>query len=366
MTSRNLNVMPPDVPDGRWQGAGGDVLVELKRTNSMRDIRHALLALAYRLRQEPTNALGVCVLVDSRLSARRLHHELDHLREVVHPKIAGRLHFLVATAEGQGDGTVLSGSFEGFGSDFYPWLKNLVAAERLRGQRPQRQPRQAVIAALAQLRLWNHPPVTVRYLQDKCRASYPTVAAVLKDFAEKGWLENASERGVQLRHLTIGEWMDLAHDHAKQRSVALFTDPTGQNSPSHMVQRLVRLQRAHRIHDSVRVGGVLGAAHHFPQLNITAAPRLDLSVDADPMQIAEVLDAGLRLKTRAEQHTALAVHVALDPWDAVDGASDAPPRWAGQFECLADLIEMGFTHEASELAGHMEQDSEKRPRRSRA
>lgn len=49
--------------------------------------------------------------------------------------------------------------------------------------------------------------VKVKRLQETSGASYPTVATVLKELTDKGWLENGSECGVRLRHLTISEWM---------------------------------------------------------------------------------------------------------------------------------------------------------------
>ena len=354
MMSGNLKTTAPYEADGRWEGPTGTILVEVKRTNSMRDVRDALLALAYLVRREPPTSKAVCVLVDSRLSYGRLQDELHQLREVVHPAIADRIHFLVDKSAASRNVVTISGSLENASSDFYTWLEELVATERLRGHTPQLPPRQIVVAALAQLRLWNQPPVTVKQLQETCGVSYPTVATVLKDLAEKGWLEDSGERGVRLRHLTIGEWMELARDHAKQRKVHLFTDPTGQNSPDQMVKRLARLQGANKLPRSVRIGGVLGASRHFPELDITAAPRLDLSVDAGPVQVAEMLDAGLRPKTRPEQRIALAVHVTRGPWVITGAGAKGQGQWAGELECLADLIEMGFTREASELAHHME------------
>lgn len=252
------------------------------------------------------------------------------------------------------DRLALSGSLEGVPDDFYVWLEELVATEHLRGHAPRLPPRQIVVATLAQLRLCNQPPVTVKRLQETSGASYPTVATVLKELADKGWLEDGSERGVRLRHLTIGEWMELGREHARLRKVVLFTDPTGHASPEQMAKRLARLQEADRLPRSIRIGGVLGASRHFPELDITAAPRLDLSVEMEPAYVAEMIDAGLRPKTRPEQRVALAVHATRDPWVSTNPGSQPPERWAGELECLADLIEMGFTREASEMAHHME------------
>ena len=302
----------------------------------MRDVRSALLTLAYRVQADPTIHEAVCVVVDSRLSATRLQEELDRFRSVLRPEIADRIHWLTDP-----------GAAGHRPEAFRAWLAERIAAERRRGKAAQLPPRQIVVAALAQLRLRSEPPVTVKRLQEISGASYPTVAAVLKDFTDKGWLENGSERGVRLRPLTAREWMELAREHARLRTVQWFTDPTGLASPDQLAKRLAHLQESGELPRSIRIGGVLGAAQHFPALDITAAPRLDLSTEKDAAHLAAMIDAGLRPKTRPEQRVVLAVHTSRQP------GPHPPERWAGELECLADLIEMGFTREAAEMAEQM-------------
>lgn len=352
MMSSDFNDGLGDPADGRWDGAGGAVLVDIKRTNSMRDVRGALLALAYLVRDESSTSQAVCVLVDSRLTSGRLNEELHRLRGVLRPEIADRIHFLVGTPGH--DGLTFSGSLQALPSDLVEWLNGLIGAQVPRGQATAPPPRQLVVATLAQLRLWNRAPVTVKYLQDTCRVSYPTVVTVLNGLNDKGLLEDRDDRGIRLRSLTFGEWMELARDHAKLRKAHLFTDPTGHASPERMAKRLASLQDAGRLSASVRIGGVLGASTHFPQLDISAAPRLDLSVEADPAHVAEMIDAGLQPKTKPQQRVALALHITRELLVHTDAGLRPQGPWAGEFECLADLIEMGFTREASEMAEHLE------------
>ena len=73
---------------------GPDVLVEIRRTNTARDVRDGLLALAYTGQSTPWPSTGACVIVDSRLSSRRLADELHRFRSVARPEIA-RSIFLV-------------------------------------------------------------------------------------------------------------------------------------------------------------------------------------------------------------------------------------------------------------------------------
>lgn len=345
---------PDKKADGCWKGPNGHIHVEVKKTNSVRDVRGALLTLAYIIGQEPLKNQAACVVVETRLSSGRLKEELVRFRQVIHPAIANRIHFLVGKGEALGHHVnAFSGSMEGAPAGFYDWLEELVAKDLQDVYAHQLPPRQIVVAALAQLRFRNASPVTIKYLQETCRVSYPTVAAVLKEFADLGWLEGSGERGIRLRYLTSGEWMELAREHARQRKVHLFTDPTGQNTPEKMVKRLARLQETDKLPQTVRIGGVIGAAKLFPELDITAAPRLDLCVDRDPSRIATILDAGLVRKARPDQRVAVAVHVTSSPLGASRGELKSQGPWASELECLADLVEMGYTREASEMACHI-------------
>ena len=62
---------------------------------------------------------------------------------------------------------------------------------------------------------------------------------------------------------------------------------------------------------------------------------------------------------KPEQHTALAVHVTRDPWVMKEFPDELNGQWADELECLADLIEMGFTREAIEMAHTMEKTNKR-------
>jgi len=353
--SRDINIPSTSSEvDGRWIGPDGPILAEVKRTHSVRDVRGVFMALAYLLHDEDKAANALCVLVDSRLSPTRLDDELQRFRSVIHPAIADRVHFMLVKRGSRNGILEFRGSLNPVPQELYAWLRELIANE-YSAERARRLPsRQLVVTALAQLRLWNQPPVTVKHLQQTCQVSYPTVAAVLKDLQGQGWLEDSNERGVRLRPLTTGEWMELARDHAKQREVHLFADPTGQSSPEQLRKRLHSLQAKDKLPRTVRIGGVIGASRHFPALDITAAPRLDLSVEHEPAHVAAMLDAGLVPKSRADQRIALALHVTRDPWTITNLETATQEQWASELECLSDLVEMGYTREATEMAQDME------------
>lgn len=123
MISADINTAGEYQVDGRWASPRGPILVEVKRTNSMRDVRGALLALVYLVQSEPSTAEAVCLRVDSRLYQNRLEEELNQLRGVLRPHIADRIHLLVdKRAPGHGR-LALSVTIEGLASDFYAWLE---------------------------------------------------------------------------------------------------------------------------------------------------------------------------------------------------------------------------------------------------
>ena len=49
----------------------------------------------------------------------------------------------------------------------------------------------------------------------------------------------------------------------------------------------------------------------------------------------------------------LAVHLTRDPWIVTGEPDRARKRWASELECLADLVEMGLSHQAVEMAHHL-------------
>lgn len=350
MTSRNLSAYKPD---DVWEAPDGTcTTVEVLKTSSMRDVRDALLSLAYLLYGQPERNSAVCVVVESRLTVQTLADELERFRAVVSPDISSRVHFLVRRKAGV---PRFAGSLDLCASavDFTSWLAATVEREAAGSFTLQLPARQVVIAALAHFRVSNEPPVTIKKLQDVCRVSYPTVAAVIRKLEERGWLEAADERGVRLRPLADDEWMELAQDHARLRKTYEFTDPTGTSSPEQLVKRLARLQKDAKLPRSVRVGGVIGASRHFPDLDITAPLRLDLSIETDPSNVAAMLDAALQPKRKPEEKVAVALHVTRD--DLFFRSNNIEADWASELECLADLVEIGYTREAREMAMHLEQ-----------
>ena len=75
-------------PDGRY----ANWLIEVFPGSSLRDLRLAVLQLAYRLSQEDAQDLrGMVVLVDSRIRPSSVNNEMRRLRAVLLPDLVDRL-----------------------------------------------------------------------------------------------------------------------------------------------------------------------------------------------------------------------------------------------------------------------------------
>ena len=321
--------------DGVWPNPGGDILAEVKRTHNVRDIRSALLALAYSLVDAPDAAGAICVLTQSKLSQLRLNAELERFRGLVRHDVGKRIELtrLEDIVKGQGSSVLPHDPA------FIAWIKGLAKRE-VKGSRVSRQ---TVVSAMALSWLRGMGSMTTQAIQEQCGASYPTVALAISEFSKLDLIEPQPGRRVALRYLPTDHWLQLVRKHAEQRRVYRYVDPTGQvRTPEALMARLFKLQRQGTALQ-VGVGGVLGAKRHFPDLDITASPRLDLSVYGDgALEFVQQLDAALEpmADLRAKAH--LIVHATKEPETFLD--RDASGSWASEMECCADLVELGLAH----------------------
>jgi hypothetical protein len=106
-------------------------------------------------------------------------------------------------------------------------------------------------------------------------------------------------------------------------------------------------------------GPVLGASRYFPALDITAAPRLDLSVYGGDERFVAKLDAGLLHTENLNHEPVLVLHMQRDcrPPEVVD----KEPELAARLDCLADLEDLGLQELAGEFAYELCEGAKKAP-----
>jgi DNA-binding transcriptional ArsR family regulator len=350
MTSRNLN--DQDLVDLHWHGspAQGEVLAEIKRTSSARDVREALLSLCYAVQRQGPAARGLCVIIDSRLSHQRLEAELASFKSIVRPDLASSV--FLAT---QGPDGVLQGQMPLYDPSLTSALRDAIQRERSPGT--GRVTRQQVVAALVERWLNGLSGQSMAEVRRQMDVSHQTVGAALGELQKLGAAEPERDGLIRLRPMSVGALRRIAEEHAAARKVIRFTDPSGHaRLPSQMASRLFDLQQK-SVGAHAAVGGVVGATRHFRDLNITAAPRLDISVyDADTRFVTK-LDAGLVNDPKLSGKTPLVLHLQRDcrPQEVIAAA----PGTAARLDCLADLVEIGLEAEADEFAHELIQAARK-------
>ncbi|WP_343641760.1 hypothetical protein [Roseateles sp.] len=374
-----------DFQDGpgidRLSGLDGDVFVIAKRTSSLRDVRGALLELAYVLHDEDVRsrgsreppllpATGLLVLSDSKVHERTLQRELQQFQSIIDAALRGRLHAVLAPG---GAGLEADRMPAGLPPALAPLVAGLVARDRgqvVRGGRVTKSMVKAAMLAAYAAVAPQEQPASVADLQRVTRASYPTVAGALKELAGRRALDDS---GVRLNPPDPDLWRSIATGLVADRRTRRYVDPTGQAMrPERMLVLLERLlgQRIPGREAAgpgglpMAVSGVLGAKRLYPGLDITSAMRLDLCVfDADDGFVRQ-LDPGLVRTEDPLAKAALVLHFTRDvrppplrrnseEANFVESGADEPVfriEPASAVDCFADLLEMGYAREAREFA----------------
>lgn len=326
--------------DSRWSGPAGDVLVEIKRSSNARDIRDALIGLAYALEQEPSSSMALCLLGRSRLTTQRLQEEVKQFRSIVRSDLASRISLASVTAEGR-----ILGDIPQDCPSLQSYLTKRTRLELNAGG--DRVSREAIKAHLVHLWINAHGALSQAQLSRETKASAPTVAAALRELEQRNLLRTTSD-GVTLSEPSWESWKHLIEAYGAKRTNIRYTDPSGLPYPPwEIVKRLHRLQ-SRGIATSVAVGGVVGATHYDPDFDLTAPPRVDLCVHDGDIDFMKKLDAGLVVTTDLKAKAIVVVHQVQSDFGCVTDPNGL--RIASPMDCLADVLEFGLMAQAKELA----------------
>ncbi|MDI1244952.1 MAG: hypothetical protein PSV24_06080 [Rhodoferax sp.] len=314
-----------------------EVSVDLR---TARDLRSLLLNAAYA--RNNNGGTYLALLFKCGFTPARLASEIGAFKGVVRPEVAHRLQVAAIDHPEQLD-DVLRGQVVAS-----QWHELRERIEQASGGSPTASSREDVQFLL--LRRWLHGlgPIKTAELAAQCGASAPTVAAAIKALAPQDVLRTR-DRQVALQGFAPDSWQKWLGKSAQAPSVK-FVDRSGApRSPQKLANKLSALARP-----DVAIGGVLGAMRHYPGIDITGAPRLDLMIHgtshADLSFIAQ-LDPALMRDDSAEGHAHVVVHFTQrrkSYFDVLDGYV-----WADVLDCLVHLWQAGLTHQALDLISHL-------------
>ena len=347
-------------PDDCWEQGGHRVWVEVKPdTNSFRNVRASLLGLAYLQAIDPTSR-SLLVLPESRISSARLNAEADLIKRTLRPDVADRLALVVLN-----DGVPIGLPHDLDREPFHSWLGEVVNRESNRGTK-SRQSFEEILKVLIRQRWLVNEPVTTDWITKVVGCSYPTAASALQRISYVAIRH--TNRMSRLRMFPREEWFRLVSIADQVRGTRRFVDRSGQpRSPQSLLRRVATLGR-----NDLAIGGIEGARHYKPDIDLIGLPRLDISLHCPKERIdwsfIERIDPALEETKDREARPSLVVHVLRRKesfFVPSDGANanglQTGLKWADPVECLLDLHEAHLEPQAKELLDHMERQVASKP-----
>ena len=187
-------------------------------------------------------------------------------------------------------------------------------------------------------------PLTRAWLQRSAGCSYPTVAAGVKRLGDA--VLRHPDRRIELKYLPRQEWARFFALSGSARSTLRFADRSDQPSSGDALLRRLRRLAPGR----VAVGGVAGARHYSPDLDLIGLPSLALSVHAPNRDVdlgfVRRLEPALKPVPDPTHPALLSLHFIRHREPLFFGAG---VPWADSVECLLDLHEAGLESQAFEL-----------------
>lgn len=330
---------PGFLADAAWGDTVYEVLVE---TKDARRLRTALMEMA-RVAASDKVRRAVLVLEEPAITESRLREEWQGAASVIRPELFGHLAMAIRQS-GKWSGIPVSPD-----TGEVPVLDEILRHEISRRPAPSGRNSEAhyeILRILIYQWLLGRGPFAINSLMKISGTSHPTVSRSLDRLDH--YLKRHSDRSVELRIFPREEWARLLAVSDDVRGTVRFADRSGQpRSPESLLRRLGQLRLP-----AMAVGGVLGAKHYQPALDLIGNPRLDICLHAGrkaaDLSWVERLDPGLERTVRRDESPALVIHTLRRAESLFQPGADGLP-WADPVECLLDLHEAGLESQALEF-----------------
>jgi len=328
-------------PDFAW----GNTVVEVKAdAHSFRNLRAGLLQLAYYLAAEPARR-GLLVLGNPRITDTALKNEWQLAEQALRKEVLDRLSVVAKRGD---EIVVVAGGLE-------PGLRehmDEMLAQKARAPKARTRPAPDAIFLVLLLHWFRRTgPLTTHSLMQAVGCSYPTVAAALRRLEHS--LKRSSDRRVQLWGFPADEWQRVVTGRDRVHPTIRYVDRSGlRRSPEVLLQRASGLAI-----EGLAVGGVMGARHYYPHLDLHGMPRLDLTLHSPSngkpdLSFVERVDPALERTDSKNEPVALAVHVLGTQKAFFTSAGDGLPL-ADEVDCLLSLYDARLEAQAKEFLDHL-------------
>lgn len=342
MKSLRFDVVLDDPPGSRADAVLGDSVFEvLLEPRDARRLRAAVIDLAQLVSGNPQKR-GILILDAPRISEARLLDEWSAMDSILRPEISQRLALVIGL---EGARNPVIGQLSKHEKES---VQAVIDHSRLPNSRNSPRPAEAFFDILRVLLVhWirKSGPITSKALSEQAGFTYPTISAALEKL--EPYLRRHSDRRVELQSFPRDAWLKLIAQSEKVRSTHAYADRSGRpRSPEILLNRLREQEPS-----DVAIGGVLGARHYAPGLDLVGTPRLDLVLHSSRMKngmdLVRRLDPALKHAERGES-AQVVVHTLYRPVSFFE-KNGKGNLYADEVECLLDLHDARLEQQAMEF-----------------
>lgn len=326
-------------------------VIEIKRNlSAVRGLRDGLIQVIKLLIKHPEKQ-GYLLLLDPGIRSTILHGEVEDLRSALLPGIAERLRLIVAKER-----TIVEKPSDMNEAD-WTFVKNWIATlKEPQVALPNPDKKSEVLLFILLQWVTDKAPISSRWIERTVGCSYRTVSAAINELGPA--IKRESDRRVRLKYFPEESWRRIAAMAQKIRTSMYYVDASGQSrSPESLLKRLNLIGR----HD-IAIGGVLGAKHYFPNLDIVGTPRLDicLHVPGKSVNLSFIhqLDPALE-RTRDRHRPARLVLHYIRRKEPLFTRGENGFLWADPVECLLNLYDARLDVQAAHFVEFLTAQSEK-------
>ena len=339
---------------------------EIKTSDrGIRELRNAAFGLAFALSQNPRIRQGFVLASLDRISAKRVMTEWTHIRQILLPDLASRIH-LAAVVQEKDVVEVPKGARTPVVDRFF---------EIARRRSKERAPTGVKVAGTTVVTTWKHLEVEKvllhRWLLGEgtipigtlCRqvgCSYPTATQTIGRLGAGNLIVRGRGRSVGLAKYPRDRWAELLRAqrlvYPPMQFVSSINEPGAVDS---IVRRLNRLRPS-----GAAVGGVVAARRWDPSFDLNGTPRVDVvlqtpakrsaAADDDWIRIASEfvrrIDPALNPKSpQVNGATVLVLHAMYRKEPLFLEEPRATMPWADPVEVICHLNELGLTAQAGQM-----------------
>ncbi|MFP4492699.1 MAG: hypothetical protein ACLFRP_02265 [Puniceicoccaceae bacterium] len=329
-------------PDARV----GETIVEYKSgIKEVRVLRDSLTQLAMTVGRDPRIS-GLLLLDEPKISADRIQEEWEGFRAIMRNEIGRRLSLFPKYGTEEESPELFRNSSS---------LDSAMIHElfhQLRRKNPGAQSRNpdafSTVLKILLLRWFRGlGPISSSELGGIAGCSYPTIKAAREKLQK--YLAEGSHRGVELRSFPESAWAKLLADSEDVRQTRRFVSA----APRPVLKNAEKVSKLPSGHYAI--GGIIGARHHFPGIDLIGEPRLDLIAfqqsDREIENSVTKIDPSLRPAVTG-QAAQVVVH-RLYREESYFEKDKKNRTVADEVECLLDLYGARLDLQAQELLEYL-------------